>query len=392
MKLKWRLLIPDWGHLDELWKNPDPFCLWPVGNQPFIAHWMDRAVVENIENVEIYVADRPSAVRDYLNGGAYWSRNVSVFPIRSDEKAPSDAVPVIGLPRENKVHSELENPSDLFQHWLHLNKSWVQKIKEYELRIETPIGNGGWVGPQTRISPSAKLVPPFWIQGKCDVGSNTVIGPNTCIGENTIIDDNAIVRDSIVLPGTMVGRNTQLDQVAADGGLLIDVKRGCRINILDAFILSDLGNRIRKAPLAERLFAILLFTLAAPIVALSKMDWTTIEAHDGKGGALALKTGKSGCLLAKRWHWLKEVFKGRMRLIGILPRPIEWKIEENQELEQRLREASPGFLSLSDLHDCHSADDPNEWVHASYQVLGRDKNIIKLVRNSFWKLAFKRSA
>jgi len=284
MKLKWRLLIPDWGHLDELWKNPDPFCLWPVGNQPFIAHWMDRAVVENIENVEIYVADRPSAVRDYLNGGAYWSRNVTVIPIRSDEKAPSDAVPVIGLPRENKVHSELENPSDLFQHWLHLNKSWVQKIKEYELRIETPIGNGGWVGPQTRISPSAKLVPPFWIQGKCDVGSNTVIGPNTCIGENTIIDDNAIVRDSIVLPGTMVGRNTQLDQVAADGGLLIDVKRGCRINILDAFILSDLGNRIRKAPLAERLFAILLFTLAAPIVALSKMDWTTIEAHDGKRG------------------------------------------------------------------------------------------------------------
>ena len=391
MKQKWKLLIPDWGELDDLWKNPQPFCLWPVGNQPFIAHWMDRSVDENIENIEVYVSDRPTVVRDYLNGGAYWSRNVTVIPIQSDEKAPNDAIPIIGLPRENKVQTGLATTSDLFRHWLKLNKNWVKNIEEYELRIETSVCPGGWVGPQTRIHPSAKLMPPFWIQGKCDIGSQAVIGPNACIGKNTIVDDNAIVRDTVLLPGTMVGRNTELDQVAADGGLLIDIKRGCRVNISDAFILSDLGSRIRNAPLIERLFAILLFTLAAPVVALSQIDWTTIEAHDGKGGTLALKTGNNGCLLTRRWHWLKEVFKGRMRLIGILPRPIEWRIKEDQELEQRLKEVSPGFLSLSDLHDCHSADDPNEWVHASYQALGRDKNIIKLIRNNFWRLAFKRS-
>lgn len=392
MKKKWRLLIPDWGDLDTLWQNPQPFCLWPIGNQPFIAHWMDRAVVEKIENIEIFVTDRPSSVRDYLNGGAYWSRCVTVTPIPSDEKAPIDAIPIVGLPRENKIDSNLQNPADLYQHWLNLNNLWLKHIDEYELRIETPKCSGGWVGPQTRIHPSAKLVPPFWIQGKCDVGSNATIGPNASVGDNTIIDDNAIVRDSIVLPGTMVGRNTELDRVAVDGGLLIDIKRRCRVNISDSFILSELGDRIRKASLSERLFAMLLFTLAAPIVALSQMDWMLVEAHDGKGGAIALKTGKNGCLLTRRWHWLKEVVKGRMRLIGILPRPLDWSIAEDQELEQRLKQAPPGFLALSDLHDCHSPNDPNEWVHASYQALGGDKSIAKLIRNNFWQLAFKRSA
>ncbi len=392
MKQKWKLLIPDWGHLDELWKNPEPFCLWPVGNQPFIAHWMDRAVVENIDNIEIYAADRPTAVRDYINGGAYWSRNVTVIPIQSEDKAPNDAIPIIGLPQENKFRTKFEKPSDLFHHWLALNQYWVKHLEEYELRIESHICEGGRAGPQTRIDSSSTLVPPFWIQGKCDIGANTVIGPNVCIGENTIIDHNAIIRDSIVLPGTMVGRNTELDTVAVDGGLLIDIKRSCRVKFSDAFILGDLGNRIHKAPFYERLFALLLFTFFAPIVALSQIDWTIIEAHDGKGGELALKTGKNGCLLTRRWHWLKEVFKGRMRLIGILPRPLEWKMTEDKELEQRLKEASPGFLSLSDLHDCHSADEPNEWVHASYQALGGNKEIIRLIRNNFWRLALKRSA
>ncbi len=392
MKRKWKLHVPDWGELDQLWKNPHPFCLWPVGNQPFIAHWMDRAVDESIEDIELHVADRPLEVRDYLNGGAYWSRNVSVVPILSDEKAPEDAIPLLGLPQSNKIRARLDNPADLLRHWLDLNREWLNRIDQHELHIESQRCTGGWIGPQSRINQSASLVSPYWIQGKCDIGANVTVGPNACICENTIIDDNATIQDSIVLPGTMVGRNTSLNQVAVDGGLLMDAKHGSRVNISDTFILSDISKRLHKTSLRERLFAMFLFALVAPVIALSRMDWTTIEAHDGRGGAFALKTGVDGCLLTRRWHWLKEVVKGRMRLIGILPRPLEWSIEADHELEQRLTEAPPGFLSLSDLHDCHSPDDPNEWVHASYQALGADKNIIRLIRKNFWRLALKRFA
>ena len=77
-----------------------------------------------------------------------------------------------------------------------------------------------------------------------------------------------------------------------------------------------------------------------------------------------------------------------MRLIGILPRPLEWRIEEDLELDQRLKESLPGVLSLSDLHNCHNANEPHEWIHLSYQALSGDQNVRKLIRGNFWKLAF----
>ncbi len=391
MKKKWKLLVPDWCSLDELWQNTDPFCLWPVGNQPLVAHWMDRAVDEAIDDIEIFISDRPTAVRHYLNSGAYWSRKIKVTPISTDDKAPDDAIPLIGLPHDNTIDEPIASSADLLRHWLSLNQRWLEQIDLYKLRVETPLTERGWVGSQVRIHPSAKLVAPYWIQGKSDIGAFAEIGPFACIGANTIIDENASVRNSIVLPGTMVGRNTSLHQVAVEGGLLLDAKHGCRVPITDAFILSNLGQRICKTSIRERLLAISLFVLASPIVALSHIDWTIIEAHDGSGGALELKTGENGCLLARRWHWLREVFKGRMRLIGILPRPLEWNINDDRELDQRLKEARPGVLSLSDLHNCHNAYEPNEWIHASYQALSGDKNIRKLIRGNFWKLAFMKA-
>ena len=385
MKKKWKLLVLDWCSLDELWQNTDPFCLWPVGNQPLVAHWMDRAVDEAIDDIEIFISDRPTAVRHYLNSGAYWSRKIKVTPISTDDKAPDDAIPLIGFPHDNTIDEPIASSADLLRHWLSLNQRWLEQIDLYKLRVETPLTERGWVGSQVRIHPSAKLVAPYWIQGKSDIGAFA------CIGANTIIDENASVRTSIVLPGTMVGRNTSLHQVAVEGGLLLDAKHGCRVPITDAFILSNLGQRICKTSISERLLAISLFVLASPIVALSHIDWTIIEAHDGSGGALELKTGENGCLLARRWHWLREVFKGRMRLIGILPRPLEWNINDDRELDQRLKEARPGVLSLSDLHNCHNAYEPNEWIHASYQALSGDKNIRKLIRENFWKLAFMKA-
>ena len=392
MKREWKLLVPNWSHLDEIWRNAKPFCLWPIGNQPLISHWMDYAVSSGIERVEFFVSDRPTEVRSFLRDGSYWSRSVSVTSISSDEDAPEDSVPLLGLPPDNKIQGSLDSPADLQKHWLSLNLVWLDRGDEYEFHIERQKCPHGWVGPQSRISPTAVLKPPYWIQGKCDIADGARIGPNACIGENTIVDSNAIVQNSVVLPGTLVGRNTSLNKVAVDGGLLMDIERGCRIRISDSFILSDLAGRAKKAPIGERIIAILLFAIICPFVALSRIDWTTVEAHDGRGGKLRLKTGLNGRLLYRRWHWLREVFKGRMRLIGILPRPLEWDIENDRELGQRLKESSPGLFSLADLHGCHEATDTNEWIHASYQALEAEKNISRMIRSSFWKLAFKRFA
>src|SRR5438094_7559629 len=93
----WKLVAPDYGALDTVWKNPKPFVLWPVGPQPLLAHWMDEAVRLGVERVEIYVADRPAEVRGWLEGGAYWSRVATVMPIAKELDAPVDALRVDGL-------------------------------------------------------------------------------------------------------------------------------------------------------------------------------------------------------------------------------------------------------------------------------------------------------
>lgn len=390
MKKIWQLLLPDWSEYDTLWQSDHPFSLWPVGSQPLIAYWMDQAVHEGIQHITIYTADRPSELRAFLNGGAYWSRPLQVVPIRSDDEAPEDAMPVVGLPSSNRLPEPIEGEAGLLQHWLRLNKEWLDTLEDHTLKIEVKHPSGGWIGPHVRIHSSAKLVPPFWIQSKCEIGPGAQIGPYACIGENTIIDENAIVQNSVVLPGTMVGCNTSLDAVAVDGGLLLDSKHGCRVAITDSFILSDISESIGSTSWRERLIALTLFCLLSPIAALSRIDWSELEAHDGRGGALRLKTGHKGRLIVRRWHWLKEVIRGRMRLVGILPRPIDWSTETaGIEVARKLVATPPGVISLSDVHDCHSPFDPAEWIHASYQALSSDKSVSKLIRSQLWKLAFK---
>ena len=75
-------------------------------------------------------------VREFLDGGIYWSRTISVIPLPEDESAPDDAIPVVGLPQDNKIAARLDSPGDLLRHWLHLNLAWLGRIDEYELRIE----------------------------------------------------------------------------------------------------------------------------------------------------------------------------------------------------------------------------------------------------------------
>jgi len=53
----------------------------------------------------------------------------------------------------------------------------------------------------------------------------------------------------------------------------------------------------------------------------------------------------------------------------------------------RLREAAIGIFSLADTHGVHSADSPDEWIHAALQAI--DPSTRKLLRSQLWSLAWK---
>ena len=162
-KIALRLVAPDWAVLDSIWLNPAPFILWYIGNQTLLCHWMDEAVRRGVEEVEIYVADRPAEVRAWLDEGTFWSRRIKVIPIGREGDAPADAERITGLPGEVPLAADPADASALLRYWFELQKKWLAQRMSAPAQLDQVHASGGWVGPRAVISPAATLAPPFWI-------------------------------------------------------------------------------------------------------------------------------------------------------------------------------------------------------------------------------------
>jgi hypothetical protein len=77
-----------------------------------------------------------------------------------------------------------------------------------------------------------------------------------------------------------------------------------------------------------------------------------------------------------------------MRWIGVLPRGREDWNQIPEELSQPVRNARAGIFSMADLHACHTAADPGEWIHASYQAQQVDPGISREILRNIWKIAW----
>jgi NDP-sugar pyrophosphorylase family protein len=232
-----RLLAPDWSDLDTIWRNPLPFILWPVGNQPLLAHWLDEAVRGGFEEVEIHVKDRADEVRAYLARESYWSQHRKVFAVAREADAPVTAERVDRLPGRRCEGALPKTAAALLTYWFELQKSWLARRSPREMTLDTFRPGGGWVGSHARIHRSARLRPPYWIGPGAEIGANCQIGPHALIGEESIVDENVEVEQACLLPNTYLGQNTRLFRAAAAGGALIDFGRSCRVDIGETFIM-----------------------------------------------------------------------------------------------------------------------------------------------------------
>ncbi|HEX4085835.1 MAG TPA: hypothetical protein VHY22_13060 [Chthoniobacteraceae bacterium] len=385
-----RLVAPDFSALDTIWRNPLPFVLWPVGPQPLVGHWMDDAVRNGIDEVEVYVADRPAAVRLALEGGVYWSRPVKVIPIANESGAPADAERMDRLPGM---------PADLFggdarallERWFALQKGWLQSRGDEPVAIDSRHQSGGWIGPHASVHPRAVLRAPFWIGGSAKIGEGCQVGPNAIIGENSILGQNVEIEEGCVLPNTYLGHNTRLSRSLADGNAVVDWGRGCRVDIRERFILRPVVPQVRGVGLLQRAAAFVSYCLLAPFASLcNRMGWTSREVRTPGGDAVRLRTGLAGPLWARRWPWLLQIALGRFGWIGILPRREEdWESVPEEVLHQ-LRSSRFGMFSLADLHGCHDPADPEESIHAIYQALQADSRSRILVARNLWRIAWSR--
>jgi hypothetical protein len=369
------LVAPDFAALDTAGRRSDPAVLWPVGGQPFAAHWMDYAVRLGCKRVTLHAVDRPAEVRASLGSGAAWSLQLEIV----SGAAPAEAIAMVGLPGELSPTAPT-TPAELLEWWFALNTRWLAGRDPQGVSIDH-FRQGGWIGPRARIHPSALLTAPFWIGAGTEIGADCRIGPDALVGPGCLLEKDIHLENSLVLPRTFLGPHLDLRARIVDGGTVLDRATGTRVAIADKFIASTLGSDGERVSWHERLLAAVLW-LPAVLLALGAGAPVQRSVRLPGGKRLSLDTRPRGPLLARRSAWLGQVIAGRLRLVGILPREVVADVlPENRRL---LEDALPGVFALSDVHGVHSPDDAEESVHAIYQVTMPESD--GLVRKSLLRL------
>lgn len=385
------LLAPDFAAIDLVWRHPLPFVLWPVGHQPLIDHWIDESVRQGAVEIRIYAADRPAEIRYHLSAAGYWSRRAKVTAIRTEADAPSEAIPMDRLPQQDRQESRISEPQSLLSGWLEMQRFWLTHRTVAPVSVDTEVMPDGWLGPHVRVHPRASLHSPFWIGSRTEIGAGCRVGPYAVVGEGSVLDHDVEIENAVALPGTYLGPHTRLNEAIAQGGVLVDIRRACRIDIDEDFILGTVGRHQRRTSAMGKLIALGLWVVLAPFAKFwPGQMWTPKKIINSHGLNLMLEGGSRGPLLLRRWPWLRQVALGNLCWFGILPRSgDEWACLSGETAE-RLRSSPPGVFSWADLQGCHNPSSPDEWVHAAYQVLQPDATVKHLLQRQILHLALLR--
>jgi hypothetical protein len=174
------------------------------------------------------------------------------------------------------------------------------------------------------------------------------------------------------------------------GGFLIDLERGVGVEVLDEFVAGSLRADEARPAWWERLLAGLLAPVLGGLAGWINRSKPPIKTEVvlGRSRQITLTTYRVGCLGLRRALWLREVAAGNMRLVGVLPRTTQHWEALPDEIRSLLQEAPVGICALSDLYDCHSPDQPDEWTHAIFQVGSPDGVGRRMACGAFWKIFF----
>ena len=341
------LLAPDFAALDSIWRHPLPFVLWPVGHQGLIDHWIDESVRQGAVEIRIYAADRPAEIRRHLSAGGFWSQRAQVTAIRTEVDAPSEAIPMDRLPQQDRQEIRIPDSQTLLSDWLEMQRFWLTHRDPRSVSVDAEVMPDGWLGPHVRVHPRASLHPPFWIGAGTEIGAGCRVGPYAVVGEGSVLDHDVEIENAVALPGTYLGPNTRLNKAIAQGGILVDIRRGCRIDINEDFILGTVARHQRQTSAMGKLAALGLWVLLAPFATLwPGQMWTSKRIINHQGLNLMLEGGSRGPLLLRRWPWLRQVALGNFCWFGILPRGDDEWAYLSAETAERLRSSPPWDIFL----------------------------------------------
>jgi NDP-sugar pyrophosphorylase family protein len=277
---------------------------------------------------------------------------------------------------------------DAQKHFLIQNQDAVPGSIYYTLFSEMyssrskQISKGVWVGNNSAIHPSSKLISPVIIGENSNIGPNVELGPNSVIGANVAIDAGATVKESILLDNTYVGRLVNIEGRLVNKHLVIDLSTSQSVEVPDQLIIGQTFQAISDGGLhrlADLFFAGFCFILFLPLILIigiicyfnSRQFFEWVPAL----GTLIKPTGQhspetefSFNLLRfpvlsqdgnttwygqqiKRldWHRIPElwnVIKGDMSIVGVMPLAPGDKTHLRESWQKSRNDYFPGFTGL----------------------------------------------
>jgi hypothetical protein len=374
-----------------------PLALIPFLGRSLLDLWLAELATRGASQVVILAADRPDLIRRAVQSGEAWGLSIEVVPAMNESTIedartrhlanartlppPYDAIVLDRLPPAgNPVWGSCAD-------WLATLRALAPRAAAERVGIRE-LSPGIAIHVRARISPSAHLEAPCWIGPHAWIGSRTRIGPNTIIEESAYIDDGAEVANSLVGPTTYVGALTEVRDSIAWGRHLLRWTTGSHVEIVDDFLLSDLGTRIRTTRATSpigRLAALAALFLTCPILAIAWLRrrpgqpllqrLTCIRApntHLEFAGTLVHHRLATLPEPWSRWPALWNIARGEFGWIGNPPIPPAEAASFRSEFERLWLAVPTGFITLADAEGCPTPYGDDARAHASYYAVSRN--------------------
>jgi NDP-sugar pyrophosphorylase family protein len=243
------------------------------------------------------------------------------------------------------------------------------------------IREGIWTGPGSRISPSATINPPVYIDSQVSVGDGAIIGPYAELGRGSVVDTDSFVTESSILPGSYIGKNLDVRRCIVNQNQVLNADLLSVYSSADDFLLSPVDSRegvkqkVSVSP-GSRFLALFLGLITLPLLAVlfvigiagkkkpsRKITVVPIPQQREAGDFGSVKTRRMRQLRSRSdassrlashllWQLIPGVWgvaAGRMRFIGIPLKTREEFDRISKDWQGLYLRSNPGLISEADI-------------------------------------------
>lgn len=196
-------------------------------------------------------------------------------------------------------------------------------------------GDSGITGARQSVDHGARVGKgKAFIGLAAQVGKDVNLSGRVAICEGSYVDEGSNLENCVVMPGTYVGKDVEIHNAIVVGNRLIRVDIDAIADIPDDFLLTSMqkaGKKLMTASLWERIFAVLLLLISAPLWPLAAI--LALISQPGQPLTSSRQRGNrdNGNSVFTRWAWnvdipvlknlpgLLPVISGHLCLVGVRP-------------------------------------------------------------------------